>query len=101
MLFAFNLFDRPDSGDIRERLRKEHMAYLGAVADQIAFAGPMTKDGSNEALGSLLVIDFPSRDAATEWIANEPFSRAGLYVARTIHPFSNRWPQKTGFPPAT
>jgi uncharacterized protein YciI len=83
---------------MRLRLRPEHTAYLGAMADRIAFAGPLTNDDGQEMLGSLLVIDFPSRDAAHEWMANEPFTKAGLYAGSTVHAFVNRWPQNIGFP---
>jgi uncharacterized protein YciI len=98
MLFAFMLMDKPDHGAVRQRVRSEHMAYLGAMAERIAFAGPLTKDDGQEMLGSLLVIDFPSRDAAHEWMTNEPFGKAGLYASSTVHAFVNRWPQEAGFP---
>ncbi|MCY1378271.1 hypothetical protein D9M69_658880 [compost metagenome] len=51
-------------------------------------------------LGSLLVIDFPTRDAAHAWLAEEPFTQAGLYGSSSVHAFVNLWPQKAGFPPA-
>ena len=60
MLFAFHLIDRPDAGDLRQRIRPEHKVYLSAVADRIAFAGPLTRDDGHTMLGSLLVIDFES-----------------------------------------
>ena len=49
--------------------------------------------------GSLLVIDFASRDAAHAWLADEPFMKVGLYSSITVHAFANLWPQKAGFPP--
>lgn len=100
MLFAFVLLDRPGAADLRNRVRPEHKAYLGAVADRIAFAGPLTADDGQAMIGSLLVIDFASRDAARTWLAGEPFTRAGLYASSSIHAFANLWPQKAGFPPA-
>ncbi len=100
MLFAFILIDKPDHAALRQRVRPAHKDYLGAVADRIAFAGPFTHDDGQAMLGSLLVIDFPSRDAAHAWLAAEPFTQAGLYASTTIHAFKNLWPQKAGFPPA-
>ena len=32
------------------------------------------------------------------WLADEPFTRAGLYAAVEIHAFVNLWPQRAGFP---
>ena len=99
MIYTFTLIDRPGAGDLRTRVRPEHKAYLGAVADRIAFAGPLTSDDGQTMIGSLLAIDFASRAAATEWLAGEPFTRAGVYAGVTVHAFVNLWPQKTGFPP--
>jgi uncharacterized protein YciI len=99
MIYTFILIDKPDHADLRQRVRPEHKAYLAAVADRMAFAGPFTKDDGQTMLGSLLAIDFDSRDAAHAWLANEPFTLAGLYASTTIHAFVNLWPQKAGFPP--
>ncbi|RJG01033.1 YciI family protein [Noviherbaspirillum sedimenti] len=100
MLYAFMLEDDPARSDIRQRLRQAHVAYLQAVAEQIAFAGPFTDDDGQAMSGSLLVIEFPSRAVAQEWMAGEPYNRAGLYASSTIQTFVNRWPQKAGFPSA-
>ncbi len=100
MIYAFILIDKPGAGELRQRVRPEHKAYLSAVADRMAFAGPFTHDDGITMIGSLLAIDFPSREAAHEWLANEPFTRAGLYASTTVQAFVNLWPQKAGFPPA-
>ncbi|MCE2782857.1 YciI family protein [Limnohabitans sp.] len=99
MLFVFLLVDKPDVADLRQRVRPEHKAYLAAMADRIAFAGPLTHDDGQTMLGSLLVIDFHSRAAAHAWLADEPFTQAGLYSSTAVHAFVNLWPQKIGFPP--
>jgi uncharacterized protein YciI len=100
MIFSFILIDKPDAGDLRQRIRPEHKAYLAGVAERMAFAGPLVADDGQTMLGSLLAIDFPSRDAAHAWLADEPFTRAGLYASVTIHAFVNLWPQRAGFAPA-
>lgn len=99
MLFAFWLTDRPGAGDLRQRVRPQHKEYLARVQERIAFAGPLVQDGNGSTMvGSLLVIDFDSREAAVAWLANEPFTQAGLYASSTVHAFINLWPQKAGFP---
>ena len=80
--------------------RPEHKAYLAAAAERIAFAGPLLADDGKTMVGSLLVLDFPSREEAQRWIAAEPFTRAGVYASTGIHAYENLWPQRTGFPPA-
>jgi len=99
LIFVFHLIDRPDSAELRQRVRPEHKVYLAAMADRIAFAGPLTKDDGQTMLGSLLAIDFEDRAAAERWMADEPFTKAGLYETVSVLPFANLWPQKAGFPP--
>ena len=100
MIFVFHLLDAPGAMETRLRIRPEHKAYLGAVADRIAFAGPLMADDGATAVGSLLAIDFPDRQAAERWQAEEPFTRAGVYAQVSVLPFANLWPQKAGFPEA-
>ena len=97
MIYTLTLIDKPDSAALRQRVRPEHKAYLATVADRIAFAGPLTHDDGITMIGSLLAIDFASRDAAHAWLAAEPFTQAGLYASTSVHAFVNLWPQKAGF----
>ena len=99
MIYVFTLMDRAGAGDLRTRLRPEHKAYLGAVADRIAFAGPLVADDGETMIGSLLAIEFESRAAAMTWLRDEPFTRAGLYASVSAQAFANLWPQRAGFPP--
>lgn len=100
MIYVFTLMDKPDGLPLRLRIRPEHKAYLAAVADRMAFAGPLTTDDGQTMIGSLLAIDFASREAAHAWLAHEPFTAAGLYASISVNAFANLWPQKTGFAPA-
>lgn len=100
MIYVFRLLDKPGAAELRQRVRPEHKAYLGAVAERIAFAGPLTADDGQTMVGSLLAIDFASREAAMDWLAGEPFTRAGLYAGVEVLAFVNLWPQRAGFPPA-
>ncbi|CAN5368047.1 hypothetical protein BH10PSE17_BH10PSE17_17840 [soil metagenome] len=98
MIYCIHLLDKPDSLDQRVALRPVHRAYLGSAAERMAFAGPLIEDG--KPVGSLLAIDFDSIEAAHAWLDAEPYTMAGVYAQRTVHAFTNLWPQKVGFPPA-
>jgi uncharacterized protein YciI len=100
MLFVLHLLDKPGSAELRQRVRPEHKACLAQVAERIAFAGPLLREDGQTMLGSLLVIDFAARDAVMAWLADEPFTLAGLFADVRIHAFVNLWPQRCGFPPA-
>ncbi len=98
MLYAFMLYDAPGVAALRAQVRPAHKDYLAAVADRIAFAGPLLAEDGETPFGSLLVIDFADRAAAMAWLSAEPFTQAGVYGTRTVQAFRNLWPQKTGFP---
>jgi hypothetical protein len=100
MIYIFQLIDKPGGLPLRLEVRPQHKAYLAAMAERIAFAGPLTTDDGQTMIGSLLAIDFESREAAQAWLADEPFTRAGLYASVSVNAFVNLWPQKAGFPPA-
>lgn len=97
LIYTFVLLDKANAVELRQKLRPEHRAYVAKVADRIAFAGGLLGDDAR--VGSLLAIDFPHREAATDWLRDEPFTRGGLYSSVQILAFQNLWPQKAGFPP--
>jgi uncharacterized protein len=99
VIYILRLLDKPGAAALRDAVRPAHKDYLARVADRIAFAGPLVADDGVAMIGSLLAIDFASREAATAWLADEPFTRAGLYAGTEIHAFVNLWPQKAGFAP--
>ena len=99
MIYVFVLTDRAGATELRMRIRPQHKAYLAQVADRIAFAGPLLADDGETMIGSLLAIDFDGRGAATAWLRDEPFTRAGLYAGAQVQAFANLWPQRAGFPP--
>jgi uncharacterized protein YciI len=98
MLFVFMLMDKAGASQVRQDVRPVHKAYLAQVQERIAFAGPLLADDGTTMVGSLLVVDFPDRDAAMAWLSEEPFFLAGLFSMTAIHAFQNLWPQKAGFP---
>ncbi|WP_430420386.1 YciI family protein [Methylibium petroleiphilum] len=96
MLFALHMIDKPASLELRQRLRPAHRAHLDLIADRLAIAGPLLDEGGAMA-GSLIVAEFADRAAVEDWLANEPFTVAGLYARVDIRPFRNVYPQRAGF----
>ena len=92
--------DKPGTEGLRIQVRPEHRAYLAKLSDRMAFAGPLTSDDGHKTVGSLLVMDFPSRADLEVWLQDEPFTKAGVYEKPIIHVFDNKWAQKVGFPTA-
>jgi uncharacterized protein len=83
MLFAFIGFDKKDGAPLRSAKVSEHVAYLHA-GGMVKFAGPFTDD-AGKMIGSFIIVDVLDRKAAEDWVANEPFARAGLFERSELH----------------
>lgn len=101
MLFSFYNLDNAGTAERRNELLSAHRAYLARFAANMAFAGPLFADDHETVVGSLLVLDFPSLEAARDFIEDEPYTKAGIYMSVQIREFHNRWKQMVGFPPST
>lgn len=99
MIYSFVLLDKANAQELRRQLKAEHRAYITKIAGSIAFAGRLVGDDGKTKVGSLIAAEFSSREAAVEWLQNEPFTRNGLYASIQIQAFVNLWPQRAGFPP--
>lgn len=76
MQFIINGFDGTDAQAPGRRLaaRELHLAGIKSLKEQgrILFAAARL-DATQKMIGSLLIADFPSRDALNDWLKNEPY----------------------------
>ncbi len=77
-LFAVICRDKPDHLETRMETRERHLAYL-AETEVVQFAGPFIENGAP--IGSLLVVEAESREAASAWAASDPYALAGLFAS--------------------
>lgn len=87
MLFAIHMLDRPEGAALRAETSEAHRRFVGQHLDSMYLGGPLLADDGATAIGSLIVMEFPSRDAAVAFIADEPYNRAGLFESVTIRAF--------------
>lgn len=87
MLFAIHMIDRPHAQGLRATMADAHRTFVGGYLDTMYLGGPLLADDGETAIGSLIIKDFPDRAAAVEFIANEPYNKAGLFEAVTIRAF--------------
>ncbi|PVA09784.1 hypothetical protein DC366_11720 [Pelagivirga sediminicola] len=84
MLIALIGRDKPGALQTRLDNRDAHVAYLknsGAVAQ----AGPLM-DAAGQMCGSLVVLDVADMAAAEDWVAHDPYGKAGLFeTVELIH----------------
>jgi len=71
--------DKPDSAELRARVRPTHIAYLEANLGKLIAAGAKMADDGVTATGSLYVIDTDSRAEAESFVANDPFMKEGVF----------------------
>jgi uncharacterized protein YciI len=84
VLYIIYQVDRPDSKALRDKARDEHFAYLERHKDILVLGGALLEDESPTRIGSVLIINVPSRAAAEAFSADEPLRKAGVFKSVTI-----------------
>ena len=91
MLFALICDDKPNSLELRLKMRPDHVAFLNGLGTALKFAGPFTDDAGSP-VGSLVVIQSESRAAIQALSAQDPYAIAGLFQSVDIRPW--KWALK-------
>jgi len=84
MLYIIYQVDKPDAKALRETTREAHLAYLDRHKDILVLGGALLADENDTRLGSVLIVNVPSRAAADAFSENEPFRKAGLFQSVSI-----------------
>ena len=84
MLYILYNEDRPDGQAVREATREAHLAYLDRHKDKVVLGGGLLSEDGATRLGSVFIINVPSRKAAEVFSAEEPFRKAGLFKTTKI-----------------
>jgi uncharacterized protein YciI len=86
MLFALICTDKPNSLELRQQSRPEHLKFLEGLGGSLKAAGPFTDD-EGKPTGSLVVIEAANREAITEIAGRDPYAVAGLFASVEIKPW--------------
>ena len=80
----FVLEYRYADADARTRTRGEHLAYLGALAQEgrVVLAGPI-----REGEGAMVVMDVEDLAAAERIVAEDPYTAAGVGADHVLRPW--------------
>jgi uncharacterized protein len=87
MPYAIVTQDKPDHAHIRAQARPAHLDYLTANQHKLLAAGALIDDDGTGGHGGILIIDTDDRAEAERFIADDPFSKAGLFEKVTV----TRW----------
>lgn len=85
MLYVLICEDKPDSLELRQSLRPQHLEHIGNY--DIRFAGPMLADDEETMIGSIIVLEAPDRAAAEVFSKSDPYLAGGLFNTVTISAF--------------
>ncbi len=88
MYFAILCFDKPGVGELREKTRPAHLAYLKQHSDKMHVGGPF-ENAEGVIVGTLFIINVENRAAAVAFTENEPFHKAGVFESVLVR----RWRQ--------
>lgn len=82
MLFVVYCKDKP--GDLRARLRADHLKHAIANAKPYKFGGPLIgEDG--RVVGSIILFEVEDRAHLDKVMAADPYFRDGLYQSVEVH----------------
>lgn len=77
MYVALIARDKPGALDVRLATRAAHLDYVNNTG-VVRHAGPLL-DKNEQMIGSLLILEVENMEAAMQWAAGDPYSKAGLF----------------------
>ena len=86
MLFALLCTDRPNSLELRQQSRPDHLMFLEGLGSSLKAAGPFTDD-DGKPIGSMVIIDAKDRAEISGIAARDPYAVAGLFASVDIKPW--------------
>lgn len=81
MLYAVICRDKPGLLETRLANRAAHLTYI-EMTGIVKMAGPLIENG--QMCGSLIVLEADSLGAAQDWVAGDPYGKAGLFSTVTV-----------------
>jgi uncharacterized protein YciI len=90
MQFLLLAYDGTDSEALQRRLsvRDEHLRRIGGLKREGEFLfGGAILDDQGKMIGSMIVYDFPDRQALDEMLKNEPYMTDDVWKKIEIKPF--------------
>lgn len=90
MEFLVIAMDGADEGALDRRMaaRADHLEGITKLKEEGRFlAGGAILDDDGKMIGSAVILDYPDRESAEAAVADDPYSRGGVWRDVKIHPF--------------
>ena len=79
MPYVIQTVDNPERSHLRVDVRDEHVAWLRDNVARLLAGGALLADDGGQGSGGLIILDTEDRAEAEAFIAEDPFSKAGLF----------------------
>lgn len=79
--------DNPKSLELRMDTRPAHLEYIKGFGASVKVAGPIL-DENQRPKGSSFIIELADIDAANNFVANDPYQKAGLFARHWVEVFN-------------
>jgi uncharacterized protein len=93
MLIFIYCADRPGTAAMLARTRLRHLEYMIANRHKLAFGGVLSAPPGGSSAGRIFVLELPAMEDAEDFLASEPYYRAGLIDQAVIRAFRPMWPE--------
>jgi uncharacterized protein YciI len=93
MLFIIHAVDRTDALPTRQENYDAHKAFLSDTSSfgvKIVMSGPLVGDDNKTMIGSVFLVEAPSRTEVEAFHKSDPFYAAGIWKTVTITGFLRR-----------
>jgi uncharacterized protein YciI len=86
MLYIMYGIDNPAKAHLRAELREKHQAYTEEHKSMVVLSGALLTDDSATPgrMGSVILLNAPSMEAARKFADNEPLAKSGLFTILTV-----------------
>ncbi len=93
-MYILHAIDRPGMLQRRLEFYAEHRAFLDTRDEAgpvyVVMSGPLQADDGRTMTGSLLLLEAPDREAVERLVADDPFTREGIWGEVLISRFFRR-----------
>ncbi|EQB89633.1 uncharacterized protein YciI [Clostridium punense] len=89
MQFLVTGYDGKDENALERRLtyREEHLALAASMKESKNFlCAAALVDEKEQMIGSVLMVDFPSREDLDKWLAMEPYVKGNVWQTIEVKP---------------
>ena len=83
--------DGQGSASLRALTLDAHRTYVDTWSKSIVLSGPLVDDDGLTRIGQFYVVDVDSRAGAEEFVANDPFTIAGVFASVEITRILSRY----------